>query len=101
MKLFEELLDNIEEEYEDAKKYIKMAMAYREKFPNDSKLFAQLSGEELSHADRQKRAVMDHLRMAEGHEHHEKMEIIWEHVHRRFSECEEHIKVLMDMYSRG
>lgn len=51
MKIIEKLSERIEEELEDSEAYIKMAMEYKESFPQVSKTFYELSVEEMRHME--------------------------------------------------
>ena len=51
MKIIMCLTDKIEEELHDAESYIDLAMKYKDEDQDVSDLFAELSAEEIGHAD--------------------------------------------------
>lgn len=49
MKIIQCLTDKIHEELADAKAYEKLALRYKEEYPDVARLFDKLSGEEMEH----------------------------------------------------
>ena len=49
MREIQDLSDNIEDEIHDAKKYIKLALKYKEEKPDLAQRYFQLSTEEMGH----------------------------------------------------
>ena len=59
MKIIKKLSSYIESEIDDAEKYAKCALEYKDTEPNLSKLFYALATEEMDHMSRLHKAVVD------------------------------------------
>ena len=57
MSIIKCIAEKIEEELEDAKAYIELAMKWKSEYPETAELFNDLSGEEMGHVDILHRAV--------------------------------------------
>ena len=62
MKIIKCLAEKIQEEIQDAEAYISLAMEWKAEEPEVAELFAELSKEEMGHADRLHKAVAELIR---------------------------------------
>ena len=100
MQLISKLSDMIEEELEDAEKYIKCAMNHKEDNPNLAATFAKLSIEEMGHVallHDQVVALITEYRKAHGAPP-EKMQGIYDYLHKKHMEKANAIKVMQGLF---
>lgn len=97
MKEFEELIDQIEEELEDATNYAWKAMHYKAKDIELSNTYSELARQELAHADMLCTQTERILRVHKNTEHEEfkEMDILWNWHHKKFLSKKQHIRSLM------
>lgn len=100
MQLIEKLSDMIEEELEDAEKYIRCAMAHKEDHPALAQAFNRLSIEEMNHVSilhDQVSSLITEYRREHG-EPPEKMQGIYEYLHKKHINRANEIKVLQALF---
>lgn len=102
MKIIKKLSDYIEDELCDAKKYATEAIKYKTEYPELSKLFFALSGEEMGHMDRLHKAVVgmiEKYRREQG-EPPVNMMAVYEYLHDKQIEQAAEVKIIQDMYNK-
>lgn len=102
MKIIDELQKQIEEEIEDATKYAKKAVEYKEIYPETAELYFKLSGEEQNHMNALHKEIVrliDNYRKENG-DPPAHMMAIYNHLHQREIEKAEKVGVLQNMYKR-
>ena len=100
MKIIQIMSERIEEELEDSEAYIKLAMEYKEEFPQIAKTFYELSLEEMRHME------MLHLQVAALIEKHRKehgeppaaMLAVYEYLHKKDIEKATKIKFYQNQF---
>lgn len=100
MQIISQLSDMIEEELEDAEKYIRCAMNYKEDRPALAQTFAKISGEEMGHVallHEQVAAVIAEYRKEHG-DPPEKMQGVYDYLHKKHVEYANEIKVLQALF---
>lgn len=100
MQLISKLSDMMDEELEDAEKYIRCAINHKEEHPSLSNTFYRLSTEEINHAmllHEQVVAIINEYRKEHGNPP-EKMQIIYDYVHAKQIERMNVIKVMQALY---
>lgn len=100
MKLIEKLSEMIDEEIEDAKKYAKCAVKYKDERPALAKTFYDLSGEEMRHMTMlhaEVEAVIQKYRQEKG-EPPEGMKSLYNYLHEKQIEKAADVRRLQDMY---
>lgn len=100
MQLIEKLSDMIEEELGDAEKYIRCAMKQKEQHQALAQTFARLSNEEMGHVNllhEQVVSLINEYRKEHG-DPPEKMQGIYDYLHRKHMEHANEIKVLQALF---
>ena len=100
MQLIANLSDMIEEELEDAEKYIKCAMKHKDDHPALATTFAKISAEEMGHVallHDQVVAIIAEYRKEHG-DPPERMQGIYEYLHKKHVEKANSIKVLQGLF---
>lgn len=100
MKLIEKLSAMVDEEIEDATKYAKFAVKYKDDHPALAKTFYDLSGEEMRHMTMlhaEVEAVIQKYRQKHG-EPPEGMKSLYNYLHEKQIERASDVRRLQDMY---
>ena len=100
MRLISELSDMIEEELNDAEKYIRCALDKKEDYPSLAATFHKLSLEEMTHVallHDQVAALIANYRKEHG-DPPEKMLGVYEYLHKKHIEHANEIKVLQGLF---
>lgn len=100
MKLIEKLSAMIDEEIEDAKKYAKCAVKYKDERPALAKTFYDLSGEEMRHMTMlhaEVSGVIQKYKQEKG-ELPEGMKGLYDYLHGKQIEKAAEVKRLQEMY---
>lgn len=100
MKLIEKLSEMIDEEIEDAKKYAKCALKYKDERPALAKTFYDLSGEEMRHMTMlhaEVAGVIQKYRQEHG-EPPEGMKCLYDYLHKKQIDKAAEVKRLQDMF---
>ena len=98
MKEIKILVEHIEEELEDAEKYAKAALYYKHFDPDMSRMYAELSRQELNHSEMLHTQAVKLIK-----QQHEKgvqsppaMQAVWDWEHERMIENTSKIKALLN-----
>ena len=100
MKLIEKLSDKISEEICDGKHYVKMALEYRDEYPELGRLLYNLSLEEMDHMNRLHNVVVDVIekyRKTNG-EPPASMMAVYDYLHKQQIDKATEVKSMQDMY---
>lgn len=103
MKLIEKLSDKISEEIHDAKCYVKMAMEYRDEYPDLGRTLYAISTEEMGHMSRLHDAVVDIIEQYRK-EHGEPpapMMAVYDYLHQKQIDMAAEVKTLQAMYKES
>ena len=102
MEIIEKLSDMIEEEMEDAEKYIRCALEKKEAYPALANTFYKLSEEEMRHMDMLHNEVttqINQYKSAKG-EPPEHMLVLYDILHRKHIAKATAIKAMQAMYKQ-
>ena len=100
MQLISKLSDMIDEELNDSEKYIKCAMNHKDDNPDLAAAFAKLSNEEMGHVNilhEQVVKLINEYRKEHG-DPPEKMQAIYDYLHKKHIERANEIKVLQILF---
>ena len=100
MKIIKCLAEKIAEEIADADAYIELANKWKEEQPETAELFAELSKEEMGHADRLHEAAEELIReyREENGDPPAGMQALYEYMHQKQIENAMRVKVKQGMY---
>lgn len=97
MEEFEMLINYIWEELDDADKYARKAVHYKEINSGLSEMFLQLSKEEINHMERLRDHAVKCLEKYSNIEEVKEEQTIWKWEHRRIADCAIEIKRIQNM----
>ena len=102
MKIIEKLSENIEDEIDDSKKYIKMALHNKEEHPELSGVFYELSVAEMGHMEMLHKQVTQLINKykAEHGEPPAAMLAVYNFLHNKQIEKVAEIKVLQEQFKK-
>ena len=103
MKIIQVLSDYIDDEIDDAIKYAKMALEYRDDYPALAEAVYKISDEEMKHMailHSQVTAMIDMYRKKNG-DPPESMKMLYEIMHRKQIERAAEAKAYQSMYKEG
>ena len=100
MEIIKKLSKMIDEEIDDAEKYARCALKYKDDNPSLSRLFYTLSQEEMDHMTRLHEQVVDLIRKYrdEKGEPPESMKAVYDYLHEQQIEKAAEVKNLQDMF---
>jgi rubrerythrin len=100
MKIIKCLAELIEEELDDANKYIDLAMKWRQEEPDTADLFYELSTEEMGHSEKlheEVKELIEEYRKEHG-EPPKDMMVLWDYLHEKHIETATRIRVKQGIY---
>lgn len=99
MRVIKKLTELIDEELCDAEKYAKLALQYKEEYPDVAEMFNSLSGEELKHMGILHNAVTRLISQVKTNDTRtEGMKMAHEILHERAIEKEKSVRMLQAMF---
>ena len=100
MKMIKLISEYIDEEIGDARKYASKALECKEEYPETSKLFYTLSTEELDHATRLHKAVVNLIEVyrSENGDPPKEMMFVYDYWHKKQIDNTAQVKILQAMY---
>ena len=102
MKIIQLLEEKIESEIHDAHEYTKLAVMYKDSYPETAELFYKLSVEEMAHMNALHKDVVRHIEMyrQKNGEAPAAMTAVYEYLHKRHIEAAEEVQILQEMYKQ-
>ena len=102
MKIIQLLEEKIESEIHDAHEYTKLAVMYKDSYPETADLFYKLSVEEMEHMNALHKDVVRHIEMyrQKNGEAPAAMKAVYDYLHKRHIEAAEEVKILQEMYKQ-
>lgn len=100
MKIIKKLSERIEEEIEDAECYAKMALEYRDEYPELARIANNLSAQEMDHMNSLHQIVVnliDQYRRTNG-EPPAAMQAVYDYLHKKHIDHASLVKTLQTMY---
>ena len=100
MKIISELCDHIDEEINDAGKYAKLALEYKDEHPDLAKLYNNLSLQEMEHMNMLHNMVVNIIQKyrKENGEPPESMLAVYNYLHKKQIEKAAEVKAMQGMY---
>ena len=100
MKIIQLLEEKIESEIHDAHEYTKLAVMYKDSYPETADLFYKLSVEEMAHMNALHKDVVRHIEMyrQKNGEAPAAMKAVYDYLHERHIEAAEEVKIMQGMY---
>ena len=103
MKIIEILSDKISEEISDARAYARMALEYREEYPELAQTLHELSTEEMAHMNRLHGAVAEiigNYRKTKG-EPPAAMMAVYDYLHKKQIDRAAEVKAMQEMFKEA
>lgn len=102
MKLVKDIVEEIDDELDGAKEYIKMASKYKTEYPQIANMYYEMSLTEMTHVDKLHNAVVSLINemKVKGVEVDPKMMAIYEYEHEKAMDKATKIKVMQEMYKK-
>ena len=103
MKIIKKLCEQINEELDDAQKYIECALSKKEEYPQLSKAYNQLSFDEMDHVNKLHEQVVAFIKdyRAEHGEPPEAMKAVYDILHSQHLDKAKGVRLLQNMYKDG
>ena len=100
MKIIVKMIEQINEELEDAEKYIKCAMNYKDEHPHLANIYYELSVAEIGHFEKLHSAVSTLINEEKnkGNEPTSEMMIIYKYDHGKYIKEATEIRIMQEMF---